>query len=196
MTPKITIHQVCRDALKDLNSCSDTPALDVQLLLANTLDRDRAWILAHPEVELRPEEFECFSTYLSRYRAGEALPYILGHWEFFGIDFIVNNSVLIPRPETEHLVEAGISKSTGLNTASVGRLLTMLAPLVMGALGRVRQQQGLDAGGLSNILQQEASGIGRQGSGVEGLLSLLDTDDDGSVVDDIGGMLGKLMGGR
>lgn len=94
------------------------------------------------------------------------------------------------------LVEAGISKSTGLNVASVGKLLTMLAPLVMGVLGRVRQQQGLDAGGLSNILQQETSPIDRQGSGVEGLLSLLDTDADGSVVDDIGGMLGKLMGGK
>jgi hypothetical protein len=72
----------------------------------------------------------------------------------------------------------------------------MLAPLVMGVLGRVRQQQGLDAGGLSNILQQETSPIDRQGSGVEGLLSLLDADADGSVVDDIGGMLGKLMGGK
>jgi hypothetical protein len=98
--------------------------------------------------------------------------------------------------EKRPLVEAGISKSTGLNVASVGKLLTMLAPLVMGALGRVRQQQGLDAGGLSNILKQETSSVGAQGTGVEGLLSLLDRDADGSVVDDIGGMLGNLLGGR
>jgi hypothetical protein len=98
--------------------------------------------------------------------------------------------------EKRSMVEAGVSRSTGMDMAAVGKLLTMLAPVVMGALGRVRQKQGLAAGGLSEILKQETSKLGNRGAGVEGLLALLDADGDGDVLDDVGGILGKLLGGR
>jgi release factor glutamine methyltransferase len=109
LTPNITVRQAYQNAIKNLTSLSDSPASDAQLLLANTMNRNRAWVLAHPEAKLSSEEVEHYSQYLSRYRDGEALPYILGWWEFYGHKFTLNNSVLIPRPETEHIVEIGIN---------------------------------------------------------------------------------------
>ena len=87
---------------------SDQPGLDAQLLLAHALQKPRAWLLAHPEEPLTPEQQSQLDALLERYRAGEALPYLLGHWEFFGRDFIVSPAVLIPRPETELLVEQAL----------------------------------------------------------------------------------------
>ncbi len=87
---------------------SDTPTLDAQVLLAHVLGKSRAWVLAHPEAELSSEEQQRLAAGLARLRAGEPLPYVLGHWEFFGLDFLVTPDVLIPRPETELLVELAL----------------------------------------------------------------------------------------
>jgi len=109
LIPRIIIGQAYQHALEVLNSISDTPALDAQMLLANAMNRSRTWIVAHPEVELEPDEEQNYFDALSRYKNGESLPYILGWWEFYGRKFYINNSVLIPRPETEHLVESAVS---------------------------------------------------------------------------------------
>ena len=85
-------------------SLSDTPALEAQVLLAQVLHKPRAWVLAHPEAELSPVQLEDIETSAARRESGEPLPYILGHWEFYALDFLVTPSVLIPRPETELLV--------------------------------------------------------------------------------------------
>ena len=84
---------------------SDSPGLDAQVLLAHVLAKPRAWIIAHPEYTPTPEQRIKLKESLSRLQDGEPLPYILGHWEFFGLDFAVNANTLIPRPETELLVE-------------------------------------------------------------------------------------------
>ena len=91
-----------------LAGLSDTPSLDAQVLLAQILDRPRAWVLAHPEIELTLLHKSDLEAALKRLEAGEPLPYMLGHWEFFGLDFIVTPDVLIPRPETELLVETAL----------------------------------------------------------------------------------------
>ena len=71
----------------------------------------------------------------------------------------------------------------------------MLAPIVMAALGQAKRTNGLDAGGLAAMLGQERAAIpGQAGGALGGLMSLIDRDGDGSVVDDLGGMLGKMMG--
>jgi hypothetical protein len=98
-------------------------------------------------------------------------------------------------------VETGLAKSTGMDTGSVGKLLTMLAPVVMGAIGQEQRKGNLDSGSLARLLGQERQEIERrdpQASGIFG--QLLDTDDDGDV--DLGdiakhgaGLLGKLFGG-
>jgi release factor glutamine methyltransferase len=85
------------------------PALDAQVLLAHVLEQPRAWLLAHPETELTPAQAAAFETCLVRLERGEPLPYLLGHWEFYGLEFIINPSVLIPRPETELLVETALA---------------------------------------------------------------------------------------
>ena len=91
-----------------LQAGSDTPALDAQVLLAHVLGVQRAWVLAHPEAELPAEAGNNLQAALERLERGEQLPYVLGHWEFYGLDFYLSPDVLIPRPETELLVEQAI----------------------------------------------------------------------------------------
>ena len=88
---------------------SETPDLDAQVLLAHVLDKSRTWVTAHPEAYLTQTQLASAKKSISRLEAGEPLPYVLGHWEFFGLDFEINSDVLIPRPETELLVERAIS---------------------------------------------------------------------------------------
>jgi release factor glutamine methyltransferase len=87
---------------------SDTPELDARVLLANILDRPRSLVEAHPEAQLTRSQLAAVKKALARLETGEPLPYVLGHWEFFGLDFELTSSVLIPRPETELLVERAI----------------------------------------------------------------------------------------
>jgi release factor glutamine methyltransferase len=92
-----------------LTSLSDTPALDASVLLANILAKPRTWVLAHPEVTLTFEQQQKLDRSVNRLERGEPFPYVLGHWEFFGLDFEITPEVLIPRPETELLVEKAIA---------------------------------------------------------------------------------------
>lgn len=79
--------------------------LDVELLLAFILVQPRSFVLAHPEVSLNSTEAAAFSKLLERRVAGEPIAYILGQQEFWSLDLRVNSHVLIPRPETELLVQ-------------------------------------------------------------------------------------------
>jgi release factor glutamine methyltransferase len=87
---------------------SETAELDAQVLLADVLDKSRAWILAHPEATISNIQSASLNVILARMECGEPLPYVLGSWEFFGLQFEVTPDVLIPRPETELLVEEAI----------------------------------------------------------------------------------------
>lgn len=97
------------DITNRLTSLSDTPALDASVLLAHTLNKSRSWVLARPELTLTSEQNNRLSESLARLESGEPFPYILGHWEFFGMEFEITPDVLIPRPETELLVEKAIT---------------------------------------------------------------------------------------
>lgn len=94
--------------------------------------------------------------------------------------------------------EAGLSKMTNLNPNQAGSLLENLAPVVMGYLGQQKKSQGLDAGGIVNILMgarnQASNDSGMGGMAMTMLNSFLDKDGDGSALDDIGGMLGNMFG--
>jgi hypothetical protein len=92
----------------------------------------------------------------------------------------------------QQAVQNGLSQVTGLDAAKAGTLLTMLAPLVMGALGRTKRENGLDAGGLATVLTGEQEHLKQSAPGVMGALGrFLDSDGDGSVMDDVSGMLSK-----
>lgn len=107
-----------------LTSASDTPALDASVLLARILNKPRTWIMAHPELALSSEQQNQLNEMLARLENGEPLPYVIGSWEFFGLEFTVTPDVLIPRPETEMLVEKAImwiqSRDDKLNIVDVG----------------------------------------------------------------------------
>ena len=91
-------------------------------------------------------------------------------------------------------VATGIGNATGLDASKVMSLLAMLAPVVMGALGRAKHTNGLDAGGLASMLGQERQRIDSNAGGLTGLMGMLDQNNDGSVADDVMGMAGKLFG--
>lgn len=97
----------------------------------------------------------------------------------------------------QQTVQTGLGQATGLDPQKAGQLLAMLAPLVMGALGRAKRERGLDTNSLSNLLSGEQDRLQETAPGVMGTLSrFLDRNNDGSVVDDVGGMLGKAFGKR
>jgi release factor glutamine methyltransferase len=87
----------------------ETAWLDAQVLLGHVTGHTRAWLLSHPEASLTPEQIRELTLAMRKLQAGTPLPYILGRWEFFGLDFSVTPDVLIPRPETELLIETALA---------------------------------------------------------------------------------------
>jgi release factor glutamine methyltransferase len=81
---------------------------DAELLLMHTLERSRAWLIAHAEEELSGSQAAAYTALVSLRRKGEPIQYITGEAEFYGLPFLVTRDVLIPRPETEHLVEKAL----------------------------------------------------------------------------------------
>jgi release factor glutamine methyltransferase len=79
-----------------------------ETLLMHVLACDRAHLHAHPERELSAEECAHYEEAVAQRATGVPLQYVTGHQEFYGLDFVVTPAVLIPRPETEHLVEAAL----------------------------------------------------------------------------------------
>jgi release factor glutamine methyltransferase len=102
--------------------------LAAELLLMHVLERDRAYLHTHPEEEVLPEAVDRYSRLIWERAAGKPTQYITGHQEFWGMEFEVSSDVLIPRPETEHLVERvvelarrdGCPKEARLRIADVG----------------------------------------------------------------------------
>ncbi len=121
-----TVGETLDGLISRLEKTSETPGLDAQVLLARLLDRPRSWVLAHPEAPLTGDRYAALEALVARMEGGEPFPYILGVWEFFGLEFEVTPDVLIPRPETELLVEKALSwlrsrptlKCRGMDTKS------------------------------------------------------------------------------
>jgi len=94
----------------ELRTASETPDLDARLILAHALGRDRVWLVTHPEERIGPAVLAALAALGERRRKGEPLAYVLGEAWFFGRAFEVSPDVLVPRPETEHLVEAALAE--------------------------------------------------------------------------------------
>ncbi len=101
----LTVAHALAQAREALTPHSETPALDAQTLLAAITRRPRAWVLAHPEARLTPRQHRRLNRACTRLAQGIPLPYVLGRWHFYGREFALTPVVLIPRPETETLVE-------------------------------------------------------------------------------------------
>lgn len=103
----VTLREALASAIKRLADNSvGSPRRNAELLLMFALSRDRAYLYAHPERELTTDELDRYNKALAERSRGVPSQYITGHQEFWGMDFIVTSAVLIPRPETEHVIEA------------------------------------------------------------------------------------------
>jgi len=111
----VTLREILTSAVSRLTAASTpSPRMNAELLLMFTLECDRAYLHAHPERELNAEEQGRYDEALAERVRGVPAQYITGHQEFWGMDLIVTPAVLIPRPETEHVIE------TVLRLASAG----------------------------------------------------------------------------
>ena len=91
----------------------DRARRDAETLLLCVVGKDKAWLMTHGDAELSDDQAENYARLLERRFRGEPLQYILGETEFYGLPFLVTPDVLIPRPETEHLVEKALSLAAG-----------------------------------------------------------------------------------
>jgi release factor glutamine methyltransferase len=108
----VLLKDALRSAVDDLTAAHvGSPRMNAELLLMFTLGCDRAYLFAHPERELTFEEQTRYQETVTRRVRGEPAQYITGHQEFWGMDFIVTPAVLIPRPETEHVIETVLKLS-------------------------------------------------------------------------------------
>src|SRR5919199_5320779 len=98
----------------------DTPRLDAEVLLAHVLGVDRAALITDPHRELTPEQARAFMDAARRRREREPVAYITGVKGFRRLELAVDRRVLIPRPETEHVVEAALSLPRGTRVVDVG----------------------------------------------------------------------------
>src|ERR1700686_566272 len=124
--PRITSHEsrvtniraALRDAIAQLESEHIPSApLAAELLLMHTLERDRTWLYSHPEQELDAATRERYFSLIAQRASGVPTQHLTGHQEFWGLDFEVTPDVLIPRPETEHVIEVTLQR---LGVASDG----------------------------------------------------------------------------
>lgn len=94
--------------LRAAHVASDT--LAAELLLLHVLGRERAWLYAHPDEPVSGEDAEHFLSLVERRVAGEPVQHLTGKQEFWGMEFEVTPDVLIPRPETEHVIEVALDR--------------------------------------------------------------------------------------
>lgn len=104
------INNWLKEATEKLKKHSITSAaLDAEVLLSFIMKKSREYILSHPETVLMEEQIKSLNQLIDRRKKGEPVAYLINQKEFFGLDFYVNKNVLVPRPETELLVEAVLS---------------------------------------------------------------------------------------
>lgn len=103
------IKTILNELSHQLAEVSDTARLDAQVLIGHVLEKPRTWVLAHPEASVSHEDQKRIERLVHRIEKGEPLPYALGRWEFYGLELIITPDTLIPRPETELLVEYALS---------------------------------------------------------------------------------------
>ena len=107
----MSIRNALRDGIAQLERESvPSAALAAELLLMHVVDKDRAWIYAHPEQELDAAASARYFALIERRASGVPTQHLTGHQEFWGLDFEVTPDVLIPRPETEHVIEVALDR--------------------------------------------------------------------------------------
>ncbi|HLZ10886.1 MAG TPA: peptide chain release factor N(5)-glutamine methyltransferase [Chloroflexota bacterium] len=115
----ITVGEALRDAAEQLSlSGSESPRLEARWLVGHILQKTPTWLTVHHDDGLDLEQMSRLQSLLLRRHQGEPLPYVLEEAEFYGRRFFVDNRVLVPRPETELLVEKAIEFARGMSLRS------------------------------------------------------------------------------
>lgn len=116
----MTIREILIRYMEKLSSISDTPKLDTEILLQKALgDVDRLYIQLNLDKKLSDEELKCFNEMINDRLNGRPIAYIVKNREFMALDFYVEEGVLIPRPDTEPLVEEVIELSKGMKDVTI-----------------------------------------------------------------------------
>lgn len=121
----MTIGQFKTDAIKKLRANSPSPELDIQVLMEFALNFDKTRLLLNRDKELSPQTETWLVDAVEKRLTGLPIAYITGHKEFFSYDFLVSPDVLIPKPDTEILVERALDLIIGKMEANPNRLLTI-----------------------------------------------------------------------
>ena len=103
----MTISEFRKEQTKQLIN-STTPSLDVDCLLCHVLEKNRSWVLAHQDENLDELNLKKLNSFIDQRKTGLPIAYIIEKKEFFGLEFFVNKNVLIPKPDTELLIEKAI----------------------------------------------------------------------------------------
>lgn len=148
----------------------DSPRLTAEVLMAHVLGRDRTGILAHIQDSLAPEAYRLFEALVHRRAAGEPLQYLTGEREFFGLPFLVTSAVLIPRPETEILVEKAVelarARAGEIRFADIGTGTGCIAVSFAHAVARAR--------GWATDVSLDALGVARENAGRLGIATQIE----------------------
>lgn len=116
----MTIREILIKYMEKLSSISDTPKLDTEILLQKAIgDVDRLYIQLNLDKKLSDEELKCFNEMINDRLNGRPIAYIVKNREFMALDFYVEEGVLIPRPDTEPLVEEVIELSKGMKDVTI-----------------------------------------------------------------------------
>ena len=118
-----TIRAALRAAYGELSPC-ETADLDAQVLLAHVLDAERIYLLAHGEAELSVAQLQRYTELMNRRAAGEPIAYMIGGKSFYDLDLSVSPEVLIPRPETEILLEEALRLTAQMPACQVADIGT------------------------------------------------------------------------
>lgn len=110
MPVPLSIQDALDNTRELLAAHNDAPALEASVLLAHVLGISRTQLRTRPEQTLRTDQQQAFFDLIARRKAGEPVAYLIGHREFWSLDLIVNEHTLIPRPETELLVELALAR--------------------------------------------------------------------------------------
>jgi release factor glutamine methyltransferase len=121
---KLDVRNALKEGIARLGAANvPSHTLAAELLLMHALGRDRAWLYSHPEEEVAPAVAREFLALVTRRAGGEPTQYLTGKQEFWGLEFEVTPAVLIPRPETEHVVEVAVERlRAGAQRGSIGEI--------------------------------------------------------------------------
>jgi len=115
----ITIQSLLKKTILQLTTVSDSPRLDAELLLAHCLQKERSYLYAWGDKQVESSILEIFQQLIEKRLTDYPVAYLLGHQAFWSLDLMVNENVLIPRPETELLVEVALDKIQSLKAPKI-----------------------------------------------------------------------------